>query len=55
MKYNNFEDIEQSISRKYKKSDKRKNPKMKVSGKSVISLHHIIARKTHKLDATKKH
>lgn len=52
MKYN-LEHIEESVSKRYKKKDKRK-PTMRVSGKSVISLHHIIVRKTHKLD-TKKH
>lgn len=40
MKYN-LDHIEEAVSKKYKKKDKRK-PKMKVSGKSVLKLKRII-------------
>jgi len=43
MKYN-LEHIEETVSKKYKKQDKRK-PKMKVSGKSVLKLKRIIEKK----------
>lgn len=46
MKYN-IDHIEEAVSKKYKKQDKRK-PKMKVSGKSVIALKRIIVKKSDK-------
>lgn len=38
----NFEHIEKRVEQKYKKRDKKKKPKMKVSGKQVIGLGKII-------------
>lgn len=42
----NHSNLEQEIERKFSAKDKRKNRKMKVSGKSVIDLKKIITKKT---------
>jgi len=41
---NKFEHIEKIVEEKYKQKDRKKKPKMKVSGKSVFTLQRLIAR-----------
>jgi len=42
----NLEHIEEKIRKKSKEREKKKRPKMKVSGKSVFRLQRIIKRKS---------
>lgn len=44
-----LEDTEHEVLKKYKKRDKRKIEKMKVSGKSVVRLKRIISEKNQEL------
>lgn len=39
------QDLQDEIDKKYKKRDKKKKPKMKVSGRSVLKLKKIIEKK----------
>lgn len=48
-----FNDIEKSVEKKYQRKDKRKNPKMHQSGKSVFQLQKLITKK-HDSPSTRK-
>ncbi|MDP2642820.1 MAG: hypothetical protein Q8P62_03190 [Candidatus Peregrinibacteria bacterium] len=41
---NKFEHFEKIVEKKYDQKDRKKKPKMKISGKSVFTLQKLIAR-----------
>jgi hypothetical protein len=48
-----FTDLEKKVEKKYAQRDKKKKPKMKVSGKSVFSLQKLIIAKNDRLSERK--
>lgn len=50
-----YDDIEKTVEQKYSEKDRKKRPKMKVSGKNVFKLQQIILNSHDRISKRKNH